>query len=705
MTQYSTPNVSIPDLCGYCSRIPFDLLHADSSISFGNNSTWDIGTASRIRTSTCPVCRLVSELLYRHAKRPVYFNFNPDSTLLSIKWDYGLDPAFPSRKCFLVDRADSSRPGHAPIGLCFLAANHRDHGRSNYLHYELSKTVDIERTARWIDECSRKHQCVVAPAGESFEQAYPGLQFLRCIDVKLNCVVELNHIVPYVALSYVWGSVPNFRITKANRKELQYRDSINKAWNLIPETIRDAITLTRKLGLRYLWVDSLCLVQNDPSDLEPGIELMDQVYERAWVTVVAASGFDANAGLPGIETGSREVGCLAHEIKPGIFLGKITSIGLSMHESPHMTRAWTLQERILSRRNLYFFRDQVVFRCNRVEYHERLNDNLAQFDQVVPRAMDHLGESAFTALRVYGSLIRQYSGRSLGNDADVLRAMGGIMRRVSIKVGYPVVQGLPVAHLDIFLLFKGNNVIRRPGFPSYSWAGWRGEVRMIFLEEFESQLKIDEWLESHRTWIVWYTTDSSGRTTSVIDQINRTHHRTLQGTTDWRAGWLYHNEPRVSFQGFQSELSLETLPTPIHNPKPYPILRFWTWVLTLTIQITDVFTSDARLLGANGEDCGWMSLDDLGGSESDIIFHDSEPIEVVLLSEGCPQKTFRNDQNYVLDTWRPTEVEICDGLHYNVILVKWDGGIAERRGYGWIRKKALHLGFGQGPRWKEINLG
>lgn len=228
---------------------------------------------------------------------------------------------------------------------------------------------------------------------------------------------------------------------------------------------------------------------------------------------------------------------------------------------------------------------------------------------------------------------------------------------------------------------------------------------MIFLEELESQLKIDEWLESHRTWIVWYTTDTSGRTTSVINQINRTHHRTLQGTTDWRASWLYPNEPPVSFQGFQSGLSLETLLRPIHNPKPYPILRFWTWVLTLTIQMTDVFTSDARLLGANGEDCGWVSLDDLGGSESDIMFHDSEPVEVVLLSEGCPQKTFRNDEKYVLDTWRPTEVEICDGLHYNVILVKWDGGIAERRVYGWIRKKALHLGFGQGTHWKEINLG
>ncbi|KAK0670033.1 heterokaryon incompatibility protein-domain-containing protein [Cercophora samala] len=696
----------IPDLCQYCSRIPFDWLHADSSISFGNYSSWDIGTASRIRTSTCPVCRLVSELLYRHAKKPMIFTFDPDTTPLCLKWDYGKDAAFPTRRCFLIGTSDTLKAGNTPIGLSFLAANHREHGQSNLLHYELPEVIDLARTIGWIKECSEKHQCVVTSAVDAFEAAYPGLEFLRYIDVHDGCVVELRDIVQYVALSYVWGSVPSFRITKANRKSLMRRGGINTAWNLLPETIRDAITLTRKLGLRYLWVDSLCLVQNDPGDLEAGIEVMDQVYERAWVTIVAVSGFNASAGLPGIEPGSRPQKYQGHEIKPGIFLGKIVSGALLLEETPHDTRAWTLQERILSRRILYFFEDQVVFRYNKVECHEKLNDTVIQPDNSLYRAMEQLEKSAFDALQVYSNLIWNYSRRSLGNDSDVLRAIGGIMRRVSLKLRYPLVQGLPVAYLDAFLLFKGTSLVRRPGFPSYSWAGWRGEVLTVFMSKFKSLFEIEVWLSSRSTWIVWYITDTNGRTAPISDQVSPVDRQALQRNVDEKRSWLYPEVPPVLFEGVLSGLpSLERMPSSMPNPKPYPLLRFWTLVVSLKILITDVFTYEARLLGKNDEDCGWVSLDGFENSESDAVLGDGNSIEVVILSEGCPQSAFFNDGKRVGNLLRLTEREHTYGLYYNVILVEWDGGIAERRGFGWIRKDALPLSCHPGPVWKEITMG
>jgi len=76
----------------------------------------------------------------------------------------------------------------------------------------------------------------------------------------------------YTALSYVWGAVPHIRLTKANRAKLLEPGCLQAAGiTPLPKTIDDAITLTRLLGRRYLWVDSLCLLQNDRDDMDRGV--------------------------------------------------------------------------------------------------------------------------------------------------------------------------------------------------------------------------------------------------------------------------------------------------------------------------------------------------------------------------------------------------------------------------------------------------
>jgi len=174
-----------------------------------------------------------------------------------------------------------------------------------------------------------------------FERAFPGLRVLRFIDVKRDRLVEMQNICQYVALSYVWGNVPNFRLTKANRRELLISGAIKTVWKMLPRTIKDAVELTRKLGLRYLWVDALCLLQNDREDLELGVAVMDQVYEQSWLTIIAACGHDANAGLPGVRDGSRRESNLTVEVKRGIWLGVHTGLDLLFKHSVHNSRAWT----------------------------------------------------------------------------------------------------------------------------------------------------------------------------------------------------------------------------------------------------------------------------------------------------------------------------------------------------------------------------
>jgi len=83
------------------------------------------------------------------------------------------------------------------------------------------------------------------------------------------------------------------------------------------------------------------LVQNDPEDVKKGVEIMDLIYEMAWLTVVAACGHDANAGLPGVRPGVREEKKLVFTVRGGVKMGLYTEIDQLLKPTVYETRAWT----------------------------------------------------------------------------------------------------------------------------------------------------------------------------------------------------------------------------------------------------------------------------------------------------------------------------------------------------------------------------
>jgi hypothetical protein len=178
--------------------------------------------------------------------------------------------------------------------------------------------LDVERVLRWIEACEERHGGCAAPLSLNFSDAFRGLHILRLIDVDAGCLVETSQLERYVALSYVWGSVPNLRLTKANRTAMLAPNALEQVFQALPPTIQDAIVLVQRLRARYLWVDSLCLLQNDGDDLQHGVNAMDLIYERAWLTIVAACGHDANARLPGVQQGTRLASRNTVPIAPGI---------------------------------------------------------------------------------------------------------------------------------------------------------------------------------------------------------------------------------------------------------------------------------------------------------------------------------------------------------------------------------------------------
>ena len=153
--------------------------------------------------------------------------------------------------------------------------------------------VEMGVLRRWVSACR-----------ETAQQPCPA-PTIRLIDIPGGFVTDAFESPPeYVALSYVWGKVKNLMLTAQTAANLQTPGTITANNPDIPLTIRDAILACQLLSLPYLWVDSLCIEQDSPLKMAT-IEQMDAIYGCARLTLVAAAGADAQAGLPGVRAGTR----------------------------------------------------------------------------------------------------------------------------------------------------------------------------------------------------------------------------------------------------------------------------------------------------------------------------------------------------------------------------------------------------------------
>jgi len=159
----------------------------------------------------------------------------------------------------------------------------------------------------WLDTCEYDHgeTCKAEPRqGEDIR--------ILLIDVVDKRLVSGSSTCRYLALSYVWGDVSMLRMLKSTLKKYSVAGSLDPQNPDIPKTISDAMYLVFALGERYLWIDSLCIVQDDTEQKHYYISRMDVIYSNAVATIVALSGKDANAGLPGIRPGSRRPQMIEH---------------------------------------------------------------------------------------------------------------------------------------------------------------------------------------------------------------------------------------------------------------------------------------------------------------------------------------------------------------------------------------------------------
>jgi hypothetical protein len=346
-------------------------------------------------------------------------------------------------------------------------------------------TVDVARLQSWISSCDQEHHgCKATPDTTFNVERAKNVKLLDCHSLE---VVQAPDQCSYVALSWVWGS---FKLSTTLRSSLAKRQL---KLDQLPPTIQDATLLVRQLGQRYLWVDVICIDQTNMQEFEQQIAQMHHIYSSATLTIVAASGKDANGGLPGVRPNTRLPAqssvCIRSDMGtmylstflPDEFLdtepSNITSV---ISGSAWNSRAWTYQERIFSRRCLIFTRYQVYLFCrtqiSAEDQHEprHLNwnsiGNVSHFD-----AHDEMADP-------YSRFLQQYSSRRLTMDDDALNACFSLLQLVSSRLRTEMCWGLPESDFDTRLLWLYRSNLRVHGsrskrifhkrheFPSWSWA-------------------------------------------------------------------------------------------------------------------------------------------------------------------------------------------------------------------------------------------
>ncbi|KAL1852516.1 hypothetical protein Daus18300_012114 [Diaporthe australafricana] len=365
--------------------------------------------------------------------------------------------------------------------------------------------IDLDLCHSWLNHCRNTHgETCNTPSWASRLQKPYGLAF-RLIDVKNKCLTETDPTTcDFAALSYVWGE------KEEGKKLLHLNDSTitrfftpNKVNSDVGKTIWDAIAVAQSLDIRYLWADRLCINQDDENDQAAQIGQMDRIYGNAVVTIVAATSKDLSAGIRGITT-PRSVDQLASEVCSAPVVNVVVPIQSEIDRSPWAGRAWTFQEKLLSKRLLIFHHGMVEFYCRCGVMRE---DMTARDAGVVPPAIGWLslasGEISSSMkpqsyagqpprlLRSpvfveYAGLIEQYTPRRMTEGSDAVPAILSLLKILiqSEQGKARLLHGLveeffdqalhwqPASEENVRLQLRDRDGTPRSGFPTWSWAAW-----------------------------------------------------------------------------------------------------------------------------------------------------------------------------------------------------------------------------------------
>lgn len=371
---------------------------------------------------------------------------------------------------------------------------------------------------KWAADCDSKHTCVTCNERQPNDDKDNRPTWV--VDTRDMCIVSGATAGRYVALSYIWPENVGDRkehlqrnreawqpiqLDRARLSRFQIRGSLDESFNDLAKVIRDAIQLVKMIGERYLWVDRLCIVQDADDATASEVMKMDQIYVRAYLTVIAGGSdglfteltlskkdLSQLTGLQMSEIISLENLKISDELSWQDFVNYLIMTHYSnLAESKWATRGWTYQEQILSKRSVVFLDEDIFWECDRSIWDEHALS--ADSDGPATGEASEMGRRLFGLkgpdFSLYIDLVCLYNYRKFSYEQDGLAAMSGIFNLLGSKFPGGFIAGLSTAFLDHALLWqplhKGSRRVERPKnldsagsspsreLPSWSWCGWQ----------------------------------------------------------------------------------------------------------------------------------------------------------------------------------------------------------------------------------------
>lgn len=241
--------------------------------------------------------------------------------------------------------------------------------------------------------------------------------------LKIKLHVADGERSQYLVLSYCWGNQSPLKTLKSNLQE-----RVNRiAYNDLPLTFQDAVLMTWYTGYRYLWIDSLCIIQDNEDDGVFEAAGTAAVYSNAMLTFAATAAPDGSGGCTFNYNGPM---CI-HLNDDTALIRYECHLKLDSKDAPLNTRGWTFQEGALSRRLVCFPEDQMLWKCSSVDESKdgllHLSDASAKFSDSIWNVwacLRQMGEGK-PSYTFWCDMMEDYSRRTLTFDKDKLAALAG----------------------------------------------------------------------------------------------------------------------------------------------------------------------------------------------------------------------------------------------------------------------------------------
>ncbi|KAK4444709.1 HET-domain-containing protein [Podospora aff. communis PSN243] len=344
---------------------------------------------------------------------------------------------------------------------------------------------------RWLDRCDRHHQ------GRCWRDEPAPVLPSRVLDLgetpsgKIFVCEPTGQRGRYICLSYCWGKADFIRSTKGT---LQSHMAQGIAIQDLPRTFQDAIRIARAFEVQYLWIDSLCIIQDSEEDWEKEANGMAEVYSNSYLTIAATQAGNPNDGCFSIR----------HQATAEpVYVRHTHHFPNSQSEEntrlfPLLSRGWAYQERILPPRVLHFGPDEIVWDY----YEERWCECGANQHYLHELSKHHFFDcvvnvTARTKVRTGGSdeqkiqdlwrlIVVQYTAPSLTEPSDKLHALSGLAKLMSKARNGEYLAGLWSGSIAADLLWyqeersedghRNNSRVDAWGAPTWSWASVDGPV-------------------------------------------------------------------------------------------------------------------------------------------------------------------------------------------------------------------------------------